>query len=202
MLSLENAFSDADILAFEERLLRFLNQSERPAYVIEPKLDGLAVELVYRDGLLIQGSTRGDGQVGEEITAQLRTIRSIPLRLHRRVAGLFEVRGEVFMENAGLSRLNEQQLAAGRPVFANPRNAAAGSLRQLDPAVTASRPLKFFAYGVSVPAEHWLHRPVSAPQLPDLARPAGLPAHPLLPLPRRGHRRICRVSRPAPRPAL
>ena len=153
MLSLENAFSDADILAFEERLLRFLNQSERPAYVIEPKLDGLAVELVYRDGLLIQGSTRGDGQVGEEITAQLRTIRSIPLRLHRRVAGLFEVRGEVFMENAGLSRLNEQQLAAGRPVFANPRNAAAGSLRQLDPAVTASRPLKFFAYGVSVPAE-------------------------------------------------
>jgi DNA ligase (NAD+) len=153
MLSLENAFSDADILAFEERLLRFLNQTERPAYVIEPKLDGLAVELVYRDGLLIQGSTRGDGMVGEEITAQLRTIRSIPLRLHRPVAGLLEVRGEVFMENAGLSRLNEQQLAAGRPVFANPRNAAAGSLRQLDPAVTASRPLKFFAYGVSVPAD-------------------------------------------------
>jgi DNA ligase (NAD+) len=153
MLSLENAFSDAEILAFEERLLRFLNQTERPAYVIEPKLDGLAVELVYRDGLLIQGSTRGDGQVGEEITAQLRTIRSIPLRLHGQVAGLLEVRGEVFMENAGLSRLNEQQLAAGRPVFANPRNAAAGSLRQLDPAVTASRPLKFLAYGVSVPAD-------------------------------------------------
>ncbi len=153
MLSLENAFSDADILAFEERLLRFLNQTERPAYVIEPKLDGLAVELVYRDGLLIQGSTRGDGQVGEEITAQLRTIRSIPLRLHRQFAGLLEVRGEVFMENAGLSRLNEQQLAAGRPVFANPRNAAAGSLRQLDPAVTASRPLRFLAYGVSVPAD-------------------------------------------------
>jgi DNA ligase (NAD+) len=153
MLSLENAFSDAEILAFEERLLRFLNQTERPAYVIEPKLDGLAVELVYRGGLLIQGSTRGDGQVGEEITAQLRTIRSIPLRLHGQVAGLLEVRGEVFMENAGLSRLNEQQLAAGRPVFANPRNAAAGSLRQLDPAVTASRPLKFLAYGVSVPAD-------------------------------------------------
>lgn len=153
MLSLENAFSKTDILAFEERLLRFLNQTERPAYVIEPKLDGLAVELVYRDGLLIQGSTRGDGQVGEEITAQLRTIRSIPLRLHGPVAGLLEVRGEVFMENDGLSRLNEQQLAAGRPVFANPRNAAAGSLRQLDPAITASRPLKFLAYGVSIPAD-------------------------------------------------
>ena len=153
MLSLENAFTEADILAFEERIRRFLNQKGDLAYVIEPKLDGLAVELVYRDGQLIQGSTRGDGQTGEDITEQLRTVKSIPLRLLRPVEGLFEVRGEVYMENAGLIRLNEQQLKAGRPPFANPRNAAAGSLRQLDPAVTARRPLKFFAYGVAAPAE-------------------------------------------------
>jgi DNA ligase (NAD+) len=152
MLSLENAFTEADILAFEERIRRFLNQREELAYVIEPKLDGLAVELVYRDGQLIQGTTRGDGQTGEDITEQLRTIKSIPLRLFRPVDGLFEVRGEVYMENAGLIRLNEQQLKSDRPPFANPRNAAAGSLRQLDPAVTASRPLKFFAYGVAAPA--------------------------------------------------
>lgn len=153
MLSLENAFTDADILAFEERLLRFLNLTDRPAYVIEPKLDGLAVELVYRNGLLIQGSTRGDGQTGEEITDQIRTVKSIPLRLHHPTPGLLEVRGEVYMENNGLASLNEQQLQNGRPPFANPRNAAAGSLRQLDPTVTARRPLKFFAYGVATPKD-------------------------------------------------
>jgi DNA ligase (NAD+) len=151
MLSLENAFSSEDILAFEERILRFLNQTEKPVYVIEPKLDGLAVELVYQDGLLIQASTRGDGQVGEEITAQIRTIKSIPLRLRRPIQGVLEVRGEVFMENEGLKDLNTQQIESGRPQFANPRNAAAGSLRQLDPTVTAKRPLRFFAYGVSIP---------------------------------------------------
>jgi len=153
MLSLENAFTDADILAFEERLLRFLNLTDRPTYVIEPKLDGLAVELVYHDGLLIQGSTRGDGQTGEEITDQIRTVKSIPLRLHHPTPGLLEVRGEVYMENDGLASLNEQQLQNGRPPFANPRNAAAGSLRQLDPTVTARRPLKFFAYGVATPKD-------------------------------------------------
>ncbi len=153
MLSLENAFSEADILAFEERILRYLNQPEGPAYVIEPKLDGLAVELVYRQGILVQGSTRGDGLTGEDITDQIRTVKSIPLRLRRPVDGLLEVRGEVYMEHAGLARLNEQQLRAGRPPFANPRNAAAGSLRQLDPAITATRPLKFFAYGVAAPTE-------------------------------------------------
>jgi len=153
MLSLENAFTEADILAFEERIRRYLNQPGGPAYVIEPKLDGLAVELVYRDGVLVQGSTRGDGQTGEDITDQIRTVKSIPLRLLCPVDGLFEVRGEVFMEHAGLAWLNEQQLQAGRPPFANPRNAAAGSLRQLDPAITARRPLKFYAYGVAAPAE-------------------------------------------------
>ncbi len=151
MLSLENAFSVEDILAFAERIRRFLSQTGPITYVIEPKLDGLAVELVYQDGLLIEGSTRGDGLIGEEITAQIRTISAIPLRLRRAIAGRLEVRGEVFMENEGLARLNAQQIEIGRPRFANPRNAAAGSLRQLDPAVTAKRPLKFFAYGVSSP---------------------------------------------------
>ena len=108
---------------------------------------------MYRDGRLIQGSTRGDGQTGEDISDQIRTVKSIPLRLHRPAPALLEVRGEVYMENDGLAKLNEQQLQAGRPPFANPRNAAAGSLRQLDPAITASRPLKFFAYGVAAPAE-------------------------------------------------
>ncbi len=151
MLSLENAFSEADLSAFEERLLRFLNGTRPPAYVAEPKLDGLAVEIVYQDGLMVQGSTRGDGVTGEEITSQLRTIPSIPLRLRAPVAGLLEVRGEVFMDKDGFMQLNEEQTTAGRPLFANPRNAAAGSLRQLDPKVTASRPLTFFAYGVANP---------------------------------------------------
>lgn len=151
MLSLENAFDSADIYLFVERILRFLNQSEPIPFTIEPKIDGLAVELVYLDGLLIEGSTRGDGQIGEDITAQIRTIPTIPLKLLRSVAGRLEIRGEVFMERAGLERLNEQQLLNGKPPFANPRNAAAGSLRQLDPAITAQRPLKFFAYSVSSP---------------------------------------------------
>ena len=151
MLSLENGFGDDDFLAFEERLLRYLNRTAPIPYVTEPKLDGLAVELVFQDGIMVQGSTRGDGITGEEISAQLRTIPVIPLRLKRQIAGLLEVRGEVFMDKDGFSRLNEEQTLAGRPVFANPRNAAAGSLRQLDPAVTAARPLKFFAYGVADP---------------------------------------------------
>lgn len=151
MLSLENAFDSRDIYLFVERIARFLNQSDQIPFVTEPKMDGLAVEMVYLDGLLIEGSTRGDGQIGEDITPQLRTIPTIPLRLRRSFTGRLEVRGEVFMENDGLRRLNEQQLASGKPPFANPRNAAAGSLRQLDPAVTAKRPLKFFTYGVSSP---------------------------------------------------
>ena len=153
MLSLDNGFSIQDLQAFEERLCRFLNSSSGLSYLVEVKLDGLAVELVYEDGILVRGSTRGDGWVGEEITPQLRTILTIPLRLRRLVPGLLEVRGEVFMESAGLVRLNAERLRTGEPLFANPRNAAAGALRQLDPAVTARRPLSFFAYGVSAPEE-------------------------------------------------
>ena len=151
MQSLENAFGDEDLIAFEERIQRFLNQQTVLSYVAEPKLDGLAVELVYEEGVLVLGSTRGDGRTGEEITAQLRTVRAIPLRLTGTAPPLLEVRGEIFMTKAGLTRLNEQQLDQGRQPFANPRNAAAGSLRQLDPAITGSRPLDFFAYGVSQP---------------------------------------------------
>jgi DNA ligase (NAD+) len=153
MLSLENAFNDDDLREFEARLLRFLSQGLALSYVAEPKLDGLAVELVYEKGRLTQGSTRGDGKVGEDITAQLRTVKAIPLRLMNNPPALLEVRGEVFMGLQGLQKLNDLYLRSGKQPFANPRNAAAGSLRQLDPTVTASRPLDFFAYGVSLPAD-------------------------------------------------
>lgn len=153
MLSLENAFSDDDLLDFEAKLLRFLSRDITLSYVAEPKLDGLAVELVYEEGILVLGSTRGDGKIGEDITGQLRTVKAIPLRLKNSPPSLLEVRGEVFMGKDGLQKLNDQQLRMGKQPFANPRNAAAGSLRQLDPAITASRPLDFFSYGVSVPAD-------------------------------------------------
>ena len=157
MLSLENAFDDQDLYAFEERLCRFLLQDSSLSYMAEPKLDGLAVELVYENGLLIQGSTRGDGKVGEDITAQLRTVPSIPLGLQNCSLARLEVRGEVFMDRSGLTELNRQRAESGEPLFANPRNAAAGSLRQLDPKITAQRPLRFFVYGVSDPSATGCH---------------------------------------------
>ena len=153
MLSLENAFNDEDLREFEARLHRFLSQGLTLSYVAEPKLDGLAVELVYENGSLVQGSTRGDGRVGEDITAQLKTVNAIPLKLINEPPTLLEVRGEVFMGLAGLEKLNASQMRMGKEPFANPRNAAAGSLRQLDPRITASRPLDFYAYGVSLPAD-------------------------------------------------
>lgn len=155
MLSLENAFDADDLVDFEERLFRFLQSRAQISYVTEPKLDGLAVELVYEDGLFVLGSTRGDGLVGEEITQNLKTIQTIPLRLLTRdgegVPRRLEVRGEVFISLAGFKKLNEERGKAGESLFANPRNAAAGSLRQLDPRITATRPLDFYAYGVSDP---------------------------------------------------
>ncbi len=153
MLSLENAFNQTELLDFEERLKRFLKTEVHLTYMAEPKLDGLAVELVYENGLLVTGSTRGDGRTGEEITRNLKTIRSIPLRLDApeniQLPGILEVRGEAYLTLAGFKALNEQRLAAAETIFANPRNAAAGSLRQLDSRITAQRPLDFFAYGVS-----------------------------------------------------
>jgi len=157
MLSLENAFNETDLLDFEERLQRFLKSDIQLSYMAEPKLDGLAVELVYEKGLLAIGSTRGDGRTGEEITRNLKTVRSIPLRLaapkNMQIPAVLEVRGEAYLALEGFRALNEQRLAAGEAVFANPRNAAAGSLRQLDSRVTAQRPLDFFAYGVSDAAQ-------------------------------------------------
>jgi len=153
MLSLENAFNETELLEFEERLQRFLKSSIPLSYMAEPKLDGLAVELVYEKGLLVVGSTRGDGRTGEEITQNLKTIRTIPLRLsaskEMQVPETLEVRGEAYLTLDGFRVLNEQRLAADESVFANPRNAAAGSLRQLDSKVTAQRPLDFFVYGIS-----------------------------------------------------
>ncbi len=153
MLSLENAFDDDDIREFEQRLLRFLNTTEQLKYVAEPKLDGLAVELIYENGVLATALTRGDGTTGEDVTAQVRTIQAIPLKLRNTFSGLLEVRGEVFMDREGFAKLNRIQEENGKQLFANPRNAAAGSLRQLDPKITAERPLRFFAYGISVPED-------------------------------------------------
>lgn len=153
MLSLENSFSDDDLRAFEVKLQRFLPDVEHFSYSAEPKLDGLAVELIYQDGILIQAATRGDGRTGEDITAGIKTIGAIPLALCQPHTGRLEVRGEVFIALAEFNKLNMQRGADGEPLFANPRNAAAGSLRQLDSRLTAKRPLDFFAYGVSDPSQ-------------------------------------------------
>ncbi len=151
MLSLDDAFSPEEIREFDTRVKKFLNIDHDIEYTVEPKMDGLAVELVYEKGLFVLGSTRGDGFNGEDVTNNLRTIPSIPLRLlsrHEPVPDLLEARGEVYMEKDAFKRLNEERQKQGLPTFANPRNAAAGSLRQLDPKVTASRPLNIFCYGI------------------------------------------------------
>ncbi|MDA8097885.1 MAG: NAD-dependent DNA ligase LigA, partial [Clostridia bacterium] len=144
MISLANAFDAQELRDFDRRVHAAL-PGEKVAYVIEPKIDGLAISLVYEDGVLVQGATRGDGETGEDITPNLKTIGSIPLRLRRDIPGVFEVRGEVYMSKESFARLNERREEAGLPLFANPRNAAAGSVRQLDPAITARRNLALFA---------------------------------------------------------
>jgi DNA ligase (NAD+) len=147
MLSLGNAFGEEELRAWHARVIRLLD-GERAAFTAELKIDGLAVSLRYRDGVFESGATRGDGVMGEDVSANLRTVRSIPLRLRIPSSGLLEVRGEVYMRRSDFERLNERRAADGEAPFANPRNSAAGSLRQLDPAATAQRPLRFFAYGV------------------------------------------------------
>lgn len=146
MLSLSNAFNDQDLRDFDRRVRGGL-PGQAVRYVVELKIDGLAVSLLYEKGFMVRGATRGDGEVGEEITQNLKTIKSIPLRL-RRSLPLIEVRGEAFMPKREFARLNEEREEAGEATFANPRNAAAGSLRQLDPRVTASRSLDAFLYGI------------------------------------------------------
>ncbi len=149
MLSLANAMDEGELRAFDERVRRGLDLDGPVAYVCEPKLDGLAVELVYEGGRFVQGSTRGDGATGEDITANLRTIRAIPLTLTGSAPApdRLELRAEVFMTKEGFAELNRQRAEAGEPLFANPRNSAAGSVRQLDTKVTASRPLRIYCYG-------------------------------------------------------
>ena len=168
MLSLGNAFAAEQVLEFAQRAEQALgvsaqsqdlfSQGPQVAYCCEPKLDGLAVSITYQNGVLIQAATRGDGQTGEDITANVRTIRNVPLKLQGTGwPDILEVRGEVYMPKAGFAALNERVLAAGQKPFANPRNAAAGSLRQLDSKITASRPLEFCCYGTStegLAAEH------------------------------------------------
>ena len=149
MQSLANAMDTEEILAFHDRLIRRLGKEQAIEYIAEPKLDGLAVELVYEKGKFVNGSTRGDGTTGEDITQNLKTIRAIPLALRveaQAVPALLEVRGEVFIRKDDFLKLNIQQEANDKPVFANPRNAAAGSLRQLDSRITATRPLSIFCY--------------------------------------------------------
>jgi DNA ligase (NAD+) len=154
MLSLGNAFTDDEIVAWDERIERLVGDAVRSTgYTAELKIDGAAVSLTYRDGVFVTGATRGNGSVGEDVTPNLRTIRDIPLRL--RADGpapppLIEIRGEVYMPFDRFERMNQARAADGDPVFANPRNAAAGALRQLDPAITAERPLRFFGYAVAV----------------------------------------------------
>lgn len=162
MLSLDNTFDEAGFFAFNKRVQDRLKSTDDLTYCCELKLDGLAVSLLYENGLLVRAATRGDGTTGENITANVRTIYAIPLRLHGdNIPARVEVRGEVFMTEAGFEKLNEEARRTGGKVFANPRNAAAGSLRQLDPRITAKRPLTFFCYGFGLleggemPASHW-----------------------------------------------
>ena len=149
MLSLDNVFNEQELIAFDQRIRERMGIEEDIEYVCEPKLDGLAVSLMYENGVLVQAATRGDGQTGEDITQNIRTIDSIPLKLRGKgYPSVLEVRGEVFMPRKGFLALNEAAASKGEKTFANPRNAAAGSLRQLDSRITATRPLDMYCYGV------------------------------------------------------
>ncbi|HET6305732.1 MAG TPA: NAD-dependent DNA ligase LigA [Rhodopila sp.] len=160
MLSLDNAFDPVEFAEFCARAKRFLGRTDPLAFVAEPKIDGLSINLTYEHGNFVRGATRGDGTEGEDVTANLRTMKSVPEKLFGQAPALIEIRGEVFMTKADFLALNQTQAQSGDKIFANPRNAAAGSLRQLDSRITASRPLSLFAYAQGessepVAATHW-----------------------------------------------
>lgn len=175
MLSLGNVFGEEELEAWHARVSRLLDRDDF-AFVCEPKIDGLAIALIYEQGRFALGATRGDGLRGEEITTNLRTIRSLPLVLNGEHGGAFEVRGEVYMSKAEFERLNHERAAAGEQLYMNPRNTAAGSLRQLDPRITASRNLDLFVYqlgwteGIESPASQW--------EALEMLREAGFPVNP------------------------
>lgn len=181
MLSLGNAFADEDVEEFVARIRRFLGLPADAdiTFTAEPKIDGLSCSLRYENGVFVQAATRGDGFEGEDVTANVRTISEIPSRLDGSdVPDVFEVRGEVYMGHADFAAINERQAASGKPLFANPRNAAAGSLRQLDPKITASRPLRFFAYAWGEVNEGGLPADTQFGVIKAFAR-WGLPTNPL-----------------------
>lgn len=176
MLSLANAFDKDEVREFHERILRRL-EVDQVEYVAEPKLDGLAISLLYENGKLTRGATRGDGRRGEDVTANARSIRSVPLRLRNAPSSSkIEIRGEVLMTRKGFARLNAQQDEAGAKRYVNPRNAAAGSLRQLDPAISAARPLEFFAYGLGL--SEGFDLPATHAEVLDAIADLGLRANP------------------------
>lgn len=148
MLSLDNAYNQDDLRAFDERVRKGLAIETSPAYVAELKIDGLSIALTYDEGRLVRGATRGDGSRGEDVTANVRTVRAIPLSLKRRPPGRIEIRGEVYLPKQAFERMNQEQEAAGKPLFANPRNTAAGAMRNLDPALVATRGLSAWSYQV------------------------------------------------------
>lgn len=174
MLSLENAMNADEVAAWQERLVRVVGEDGERGYVCEPKMDGVAVEIVYEDGSLSRAATRGDGVTGEDITANVRTIASVPLRLREGAPATLSARGEVFIALDDFEALNRRQAEAGEKLYVNPRNTAAGSLKQLDPSVTASRPLRFFAYGLGDPAAAGIE---SQWEVLETLRAWGLPAN-------------------------
>ena len=184
MLSLGNTFNEEELAAWEERLVRMAGDDvRRSGYTCELKIDGAAVSLTYRDGVFVQGTTRGNGTIGESVTANLRTIRDVPLRLQgAEHPAAIEIRGEVYMTFDAFERMNEQRVARGEPVFANPRNSAAGGLRQLDPKATEARKLRFCGYAVALPDGQKL--PVTTQsELLELLASWGIPVAP--------HHRTC-----------
>ena len=180
MFSLDNAFNGDDLRRWEDRNARIVSEVRSAGYIAELKIDGAAVSLLYQDGVLTRAATRGNGVIGEDITVNIRTIREVPLRLRaEQLPSQLEIRGEVYIPFSGFREMNERRAAAGEPTFANPRNAAAGGLRQLDPRATAERPLRFFAYQIQLdPATHD-RLPVSTQEETlSLLQSWGLPVNP------------------------